>query len=549
MVSRKSTTLVKSVLILAGFVCLLAGAFNCQAGLLWGSDPVVTINGEEYMAKDIKTWWKNWQEDGMVFPESPDPYIDWHLLAAEAEKMELYREPSFRHKINVFLKVRSLLQYKFDKINSRVEITDDMIREYYREKYLPRLKLALLYLNEREKARQVESLIAEKKRSLRDYVLARPEEERKSFYFEEKSIRMNKLNSEWQPVVGELAPGEISPPLAWREGYVIIELQEKKGFDPEDFRKQRQNIEIELRKKMEDSLTVKLVEDLRDRYGLEIDWDLFEKINLDSKSEDLLDRTLITLGDQEYSAAVFLDKLRKQQQMETKYGIHIKDQEAFKRKVLNGIISQTVISRASLDEHYEEREPLKPVFEFYYNHRLIKELERRLFREKNEVTDREIKDYYQENREQFSRPATVTIALIQDEEKLVDKMFGEIKRGLSFPEVARKYYAAGVPEEEIPFDRLDSRVKKILNNLAIGEVSEPFELYGRHAFLKLINRTPSSPMPLEHVSKSIVSLLKDRKFEQIRQNYLALLKSRSEISVDETAWNNIKREIGNPDAE
>lgn len=76
----------------------------------WGEKPLVQINGEQFHPEDFINWWQNWQEKNQPVPETLDPFIDWQLLAKEAERMELYREPTYQQKVSVFLRVRSLMQ-------------------------------------------------------------------------------------------------------------------------------------------------------------------------------------------------------------------------------------------------------------------------------------------------------------------------------------------------------------------------------------------------------------------------------------------------------
>lgn len=548
MVSGKQKQRGQGIVILLTVVFFLAAAAVCQAGLFWGPKTVVSINDENFSTEDVRMWWENWQEEGMSFPDTARPFVNWQLLAREAEKMGLDQEPSFKHKIEVFLKVRSLLRYEYEKINSKIEISDDMLRRHYREKYLPRLELAALYFNDRAEAEKALGLIRESGSGLENYARQRPDEKGKTFHYQGRKARLPQLEGKWRSTVKEMSPGEIAGPVVWKEGYVIIELKARKDFDSEDFEDLCPSMREELGKEIKGRLTEELVEELKDRYNVSVDREIFRKIDIDSGNKAILDKTLISIGSQDYPVRIFLAKLKEQEKQRRRYNPEIKDQEAFKKGVLNGMISQTLTSRAALDEHYEREEPLKPIYQFYRKHRLIKELEKRLFEPGDSVSDEEIRKYYQEHAGRFSRPGTVTIALLEDEQKLIDKMYGEIKRGLPFYEVADRYYSGGVPEETMQFGRLHPRVKKIINDMATGEVSRPFDLKGRHAFLKLVSRSPAEPMPLEHVKEKIVSILEEKKFNRAREEFLATLRSRSDIKVNEDLWAELKTELGNSDA-
>ena len=86
-------------------------------------------------------------------------------------------------------------------------------------------------------------------------------------------------------------------------------------------------------------------------------------------------------------------------------------------------------------------------------------------------------------------------------------------------------------------------VKAEIDKLVIGEVSEPFVIKGHHTIIKLIKRFPKTPMPLDHVSDQIAKMIEKDEFSRLRNEYLATLKERSTITVNNRAWEKIKKEL------
>ena len=72
--------LIKILVLLIGIQLL--GPANLQAWP-WGKGALVTINGEVFTKEDFLHWWENWKEKDTPFPDSPEPFIEWHLLAQE----------------------------------------------------------------------------------------------------------------------------------------------------------------------------------------------------------------------------------------------------------------------------------------------------------------------------------------------------------------------------------------------------------------------------------------------------------------------------------
>lgn len=530
---------------LAGFLALfMVGGAPLQAAWFWGNSSLVTINDKEFSQEDFKNWWQQWREEDSSFPESLDPFIDWHLLAHEAEQMELYNEPTYRQKISIFLKARTLLMYKSDKISSRIKITDEMLKKRYEEKYLPRLNLHVLYFNDKDKADAAFSSLKTEKISFKDFFEEAQSEEDHSVFFEEKIVRMTRLDKEWRQGIASLAIGEISEPFAWRHGFVIVYHAGEKGGDEEDFQKFKKILPNEIRDEMENDLTRQLVEELKEKYEVTVDWDVFNAVEPEGENEKLLDKTLITIDNKEYSTSIFLEFLKKERSFRTEYGYHLEEAEKFKKRILNGMLAQTLTTLAALDEHYEEKEPLKPIYEFYCQHRLIKELENRLFRPQVSVTDEEIEKYYNDNLERFSQPEMVSIAVLEDEENLINKMYEEMKRGEDFFDVGRRYYSKESPVKRMPLKNLAAVVQDKLSKMVDGEVSSPITVQGHHAIIKLVSRVPSTAMPFDHVRDKIATLLDKEKFSKARDSYLAQLRNRSVISVNDRSWEKLKKEIG-----
>ena len=125
-----------STLILFAVLSLLSAA--PAKAWLFGDSALVTIDGTEYTAEDFKRWWGFWKEAEMSFPETPDPYIDWLLLAREGQRMELDRDPGFERATKVFLMSRTLLKLKYEEVDSQIDVTDAEVRKRYDQDYAPR---------------------------------------------------------------------------------------------------------------------------------------------------------------------------------------------------------------------------------------------------------------------------------------------------------------------------------------------------------------------------------------------------------------------------
>ena len=75
-------------------------------------------------------------------------------------------------------------------------------------------------------------------------------------------------------------------------------------------------------------------------------------------------------------------------------------------------------------------------------------------------------------------------------------------------------------------------------------MSQPFVSQEQRFILRLVDRIPAKPIPLERVADGIRVKLEGEKLTQKRNAYLDQLKSRSQIEVNESAWQTVQTELG-----
>jgi hypothetical protein len=151
------------------FALVLVTSNTLPAAWLWGEKPLCTIGGESYTAQDFKQWWKYFRDAGSRFPENPEAFIDWQLLVKEAKGMGLDQEPSFQHRIGLFLKARSLLLLKNEEIDAKLNLNPDQIKAYYEQEYCPQYLVESLYFHDAQLAEQTAADLRSNRRTMEYY--------------------------------------------------------------------------------------------------------------------------------------------------------------------------------------------------------------------------------------------------------------------------------------------------------------------------------------------------------------------------------------------
>jgi len=531
------------LLILALFFCL-AQATQSHAWF-WQESPLVIIDGQTFFKSDYQDWWNNWREKGMKFPAEPDEFINWHLLAREAQAMELYLEPVYRKKVDTFLKARSLMLYKQEAIDSKINITDDILWARYEKLFCPRWHLELLYFKDEEVGQKTmdeiqagsvtfSQLMEGEKTATGPHPLGK------------KWFRKNLLPEGWLEILSSLKQGEISGPHAMSNGFVIMNLLAVGDPDKEDFESIRDGIRKEEWDEQQAQLTLALFRELKKSYQVEVDEDLLSSLSLeDDPHGEIAEKILVETSNWKISAGEFIKLLSREESFRHSSGFYKGESlEGLKNRVLNSLLSQSLTSLAAVDRHFEEQPPFKAVFQFYTQHRMIKELERRMFQVDKDPDDKLVEQYYQDHIAQFSKPAMVSIAVLEDDEKLGEKIWEEVSRGEDFFAAAAKYYSHHPVAQDIPLKHLEPTVREVVSNLAVGEVSRPFSVGKHTALVKLVANKPSQPIPLDHVKDDIVKKVRKQQFTQMRNEYLGQLRMRSSIEINEKMWTKTKEELG-----
>jgi len=533
--------LIKVLVLLIGIQLL--GPANLYAWP-WGDGALVTINGEVFTKEDFLHWWENWKEKDTQFPDTPEPFIEWHLLAQEAKSMELYRERNYQHKVNTFLKARTLMILKNEEIDSKIKISDRDLWDQYEQKYSPRWHINILFFDQEAQAQQVYEELGSGRLAIND-ITEQAMTDRGVVNHEEKWLRPRNCHDAWQDALAGLNTGQVTHPLQMGKGYVVLYLKGQKGPEKADFQSLEPQIRKEVRNMRQAELSLDLVSRLRKKYEVNVDEDLFAELDVNNTQEELMDKILITTNRVNVPVNVFLNQLRKEQNLRGYR--HFQTKEAvdyLKKMVLDMMISQTLTTWESMDRHYEERPPFKWVYDFYCRHRLTKELEKRLFLQEIDLSDDKIAAYYKEHLDEFTKPGIVSIIVLKDDKNLADKMWAEIKQGEDFSSVVRKYYSRDIPVQRIPVDHLVPVLKEVVKKMAKGEVSPPVDVDGHSSMVKLVDRTAVSHMPLNEVREQIIQRLNEEEPARLRKNYVEQLLARSDIEINEDAWEKLKNEYG-----
>jgi len=519
---------------------------NC----LWaGQQPdkrlLVTLNGEELTADDFRSWWGYWREDTTPFAGSLDAFIEWHLLVQEAKRMELNRAPSFQKKILTFLTVRSLMALKNEEVDAKVVVTEEDIKSRFKEYYTPVWEIEALYISDPAKARTVYEKLVAKTASFEDFREKTAGEEDSYNYHEMKLSPSAFVNDPELQVLRGMKAGDMSEPLAFHGFHVILRVKAMSEAAADELDLFKEDIRRSLIKNQFAILTGQLTQRLLKKFEVTYDEELLSSdFSTLQFSEETLDKpvAMTNHGDIPFRTLVneiSQDRALRRNPLATESG-----NDNLPRNYLMSIVAQQISMWEALERHYETKSPIKPVYDFYVQHRLIKEFEVREAIEAPAITEEETVSYYQKNADEFTSPEQVKIVVFEGDPETLKKLWVDVVRGEDFFEAAKKYPENRLETRRTLLSHLNPVVQAVIGKLDKGEVSSPFTVDDKHVMLHLVERRASETIPLDRVRSEISGRLKMEKAAAIRAESVAKLKKMSDVKVDNSVWQDLQKELG-----
>lgn len=505
---------------------------------------LVKIGNRTYTVKDFQNWWDNWKVDGSKFPETPTPFIDWMLLFENGTELGLYKYPSYQKKIRQFVKVRSLLLLQGDTLSKARKVTEEEVKKFYKQEYLPLEKFRIFFFDSRETAEKAKKLI--KQGVIEKDVLAEKLGIKNIQHFERVTDYMRPFdvkNGEQRKLLFSAKKGDVVGPLKDRDKWLVVLVVDKTFKDKrrEDFLKAARERLIKIR---EAQATQQLLDELKQKYKVKIHKDILDRITSENIPQNIKDKVVLEVGNYALTAGAFGKFLQKEIEWQKHSRFGKVDIEVAKKRVVDSIINQTLVGIEAINRHYERKEPLKSMYEFYCQNRIIRELEDRIIKPEVKVTDEDIKKYYELHKEGYKLPDKVKFRFLQtSDEKLMNKLYKKVKKGANFKDLTIDIMGYD-NVVTVPYDKLLPETKKVVDNLKPGEVSPPIKIKETYFLLQLLEKHKGEYKPLSEVKDSIEKIVWEEKFKKVKENYVRklymnLLMSGKEIKVNWDVWNEI----------
>lgn len=147
------------------------------------------------------------------------------------------------------------------------------------------------------------------------------------------------------------------------------------------------------------------------------------------------------------------------------------------------------------------------------------------------VSDKEIEEYYEANKEQFLAPASVEAShILVDSEELALEILAKIKSGeISFEDAAREYSSCPSKENggslgEFGQGQMVPEFDKAVFEMTEGTISEPVQTQFGYHLIKLDKKHESEITPLDEIKAELREALTSEKMRAAYQSKVNQLK-------------------------
>jgi peptidyl-prolyl cis-trans isomerase C len=204
------------------------------------------------------------------------------------------------------------------------------------------------------------------------------------------------------------------------------------------------------------------------------------------------------------------------------------------KKVVEELINQEMLYLDAKENNLEEEETFKEQLE-KFKEGLIKQYAVNKILSVVEVSEDELKDYFEKHKESFKSPESITSShiLVKSEDK-ANGIIEEIKQGMAFEEAAKKYSTCPSKEQggnlgESTKGKMVPEFEDVAFNMQVGSVSEPVKTEFGYHIIKLYDKKEEKNNSFDEVKEQVKAQVLGQKQQQAYIEKTNSLKEKYEV--------------------
>lgn len=211
--------------------------------------------------------------------------------------------------------------------------------------------------------------------------------------------------------------------------------------------------------------------------------------------------------------------------------------EEGRKRLLDELINQELIYLDALENGLDNNEVFLSELE-YMKQNLLKQFAVRKLLENISINEEELISYYNDNKENFKKLASVRARhILVDTEREANEIIEEIKNGLDFEEAAKKYSKCPSKANggDLGYFTRGKMVKEFENasfELEKGQMSEPVKTSFGYHIIEVLDKKEEEISPFEEVKEQIKNQLIATKQNEVYFKKIEELRNIYEVKVN-----------------
>jgi len=154
-----------------------------------------------------------------------------------------------------------------------------------------------------------------------------------------------------------------------------------------------------------------------------------------------------------------------------------------------------------------------------------------------QVSEKDVKEYYEKNPSKFKQPDTVKLRLITStDEKKAQDILAKIKAGEDFGDIAYKmsedpYRVKGGDIGYMHKGRMLAEIEEAAFKLKVGEVSDIVKVENAWFIIKLEDKKPEHMVAFEEIKAELKKELEKNRIQELKEAWITDLRAKAKIEV------------------
>jgi parvulin-like peptidyl-prolyl isomerase len=509
--------------------------------------PLVIVNGDTISTSDLSallvnvhTKLKRADQMDFDYRKLVNKLVNDRLIIQEATALAIDSEPILVQQIDSLGNRRAVSLYLSEHYKPDLTIGDDDIQTYFDKNY-SRLQVRTVSVPSKDEAG---AKAADIRAGASMDSIARAESV--DIYRYQGGLHKFKYYGDVENAIRDvadgMAEGEVSSPFPYRQVWAVLRVEQRAPADPKELEDHRKKIVSVLQYFANGRAWNKFIDSLLTLYPISEDAAGIADIRADSAtlfSQDFMkgtDRAVFRIG----SSETVTDADFRKEISHMAMSMATAPFDSIMGLAQRGIEEKLVLSETAQQEGYDSRPELTRYIDHQRDSLMIERYLEETVVPQIVFNRDEFDAYYREHIDDFREPSQYQFdRIITDDEKTADEISRRLADGADFYYIGKQFDAkvstAAEAAEWLSLATFPEQIQQEIDTLKVGDVTTPRQTTDGWLILRLKAQRQGAPKSMEDVQMSIRKVMFQKKFSDILDKTLQILKDNSDIEYNDKA--------------